>query len=73
MNLIQLYLVLRLMMSPLLVLTALLIIVSAMKMWRNFHLNKILCFTIFMIGLSLLVMGVADFITNQARTLLLTS
>lgn len=68
-NLISLDLVLRLILSPLLILTAILIMVSAIKIGRKYHLDKVLCSTIFMIGLALLAIGVADFIANPVRSL----
>mgnify|MGYP001660038666 CR=1 len=72
MTLIQLHLILRLIISPMLILTALLIIISSIRIGKKYRINKTLCFTIFMIGLSLLVIGVSDLITNPARTLLIT-
>lgn len=72
MNLISLDLFLRLILSPLLILTAVFIMISAVKMWRKYHLDKVLCFTVFLVGLVLLVIGVADFIKNPVRTLSLS-
>lgn len=69
MTLIQLDLFLRLIISPLLILTAILIIISSIKMWKEYHLDKILCCTALLIGIVLLVIGVADFITNPVRNL----
>ena len=69
MGLVQLDLFLRLIMSPLLILTAILIIISSVKMWKKYHLDKILCCTALLVGIVLLVIGVADFITNPVRNL----
>ena len=68
-NFISLDLFLQLILFPLLILTGILIMVSAVKMWRKYHLDRILCFTILLIGLVLLVIGIADFIANPVRAL----
>ena len=45
MSLVQLDLFLRLIMSPLLIVTAILIMISSIKMWKKYHLDKTLCCT----------------------------
>lgn len=56
-------------MSPLLIVTAILIMISSIKMWKKYHLDKTLCCTVLLAGIVLLVIGVADFITNPVRNI----
>ena len=69
MSLVQLDLFLRLIMSPLLIVTAILIMISSIKMWKKYHLDKTVCCTVLLAGIVLLVIGVADFITNPVRNI----
>lgn len=64
MSFIQLDIILRCITSPVLVLTAALIIISSVRMWRNYHIDKPLCVITLLVGIVLLLTGIAGFISN---------